>query len=121
MLIYKNVRLLSYSNHQINNLGKCTLTCSVKDKTKKENIEFQVVEGVGTAILGLDACKRLELLKRINEIQTTDILNSFADVFQGVGCLNTTYETKIEVNAVPVVYNARKIPVSIKSELKEEL
>lgn len=52
----------------------------------------------------------------LNTAKTTGIIIRFADVFGGVCCLYTKYEIKIGQKAIFVVYNARKIAVSVKTE-----
>lgn len=118
------VKLINYNGTKINNLGKCNLLCNVKDKKDKINLEFQIVEAGNNspAILGLEACKKLKLIKRINEVKSVENLTiEFKDVFEGVGCLQNEHKIIIKENSVPVVYNARKIPLSIKNDLKKEL
>lgn len=116
------VKLLNYDGHVINNLGKVTLECNVVNKPEKVRLEFFIVNNQNaSAILGLEACQKLKLIKRIHAIELNTILNEFSDVFKGIGCLQRKHTIRIEENATPVAYNARKISLSIKNEVKTEL
>ncbi|EDO31752.1 predicted protein [Nematostella vectensis] len=39
-----------------------------------------------------------------------EIMNEFADVFEGIGCLPVTYKIKLKDDANPVIHPARKVP-----------
>lgn len=117
------VRLINYNGSRINNLGMCNLVCNVENKQEKINLDFQIVDSENAPpVLGLQACKKLKLIKRLNEIRSINLLEEFKDVFEGIGCLkNVKHKIIIKENSVPVTFNARKIPLSIKNELKNEL
>ena len=61
-------------------------------------------------------------LKTLNESATSEeILASFSDVFEGLGCLSTEYTIQPETDAKPVVHPPRKIPFAMKNKVKNKL
>lgn len=49
------------------------------------------------------------------------VLQQYNDVFKGIGCLEKEHRIILKENVVPAVFNARKIPLSIKNAVKLEL
>ena len=50
-----------------------------------------------------------------------NIISKFPDVFEGLGCLPGSYEIAIDHLVSPVKNAPRKVPVAIKTRVKEEL
>ena len=50
-----------------------------------------------------------------------EILKKYEDVFDGIGCLEGTYQIKIDPTVSPVVHPPRKIPFTQGEKVKEEL
>lgn len=116
-------KLVGYGGSTINNLGKCTLKCKFQDKNVI-SLDFIIVDSVNNtspAILGLNHCLKLGLIKRVNEISSNNVLEQYDDVFKGIGCLKLEHKIILKENSASVVFNARKIPLSIKNEVKNEL
>jgi hypothetical protein len=114
------IKLLNYSGHSITNLGKCTFRCKVNQEENNCQLDFFIVETDknAPAILGLNACQKLKLIERVNSVNSlTDILNDYKEVFSGSGCFGSPQNIVLQENAQPVVHNARKIPLTLKSEL----
>ena len=99
-----NAKLVAFGGHRIAHLGKTTLVCEHKKKTHP--IQFQVMDNVPN-VLGLKANAELDIIKRIEGINSQhvdDPLNTFADVFTGLGCIsNIDHNIKIKPNVQPVV------------------
>lgn len=76
-----------------------------------------------TPTLGLQACVRLGLLKRVHEIieSQEDFFNMNKDIFQGLGCFPCKIEIKLKTNYVAVAKPPRRIPLAIKERVKESL
>ncbi|GFY67496.1 uncharacterized protein TNIN_112151 [Trichonephila inaurata madagascariensis] len=78
-------------------------------------------------ILGLEACRKLGLIQRLNMIYKSPIetpeliLKEFADVFTGTGRLKRIVKIKFKENSVPHVAAPRKVPLAIHNKVKEEL
>ena len=49
---------------------------------------------------------------------TSDIFHEYADVFEGIGCLDESYHIE---TVKPVIHPPRRVPVSLKDPLKKEL
>lgn len=120
------VKISAYSGHPIDIIGKCKLTCKVKQLHKE--YDFYVTTKQLTPILGIRACEELQLVKRLRAISTKDfkrtpkdIIENYKDVFQGVGKLKTQYEINVSSDAVPKICAARRIPLSLKGKVKIEL
>ena len=50
-----------------------------------------------------------------------DILTEYADVFEGLGCLADPYHIEIDPTAQPVIHPPRKVPVTLREPLRQEL
>ena len=48
-----------------------------------------------------------------------EILKEYEDVFDGIGCLEGTYQIKIDHSVTPVVHPPRKIPLTLREKVKE--
>ena len=80
-------RLVSYSGHRLNTVGKATLLVSTKDKYIP--MEFEIVKDKSMPILGLKACLDLNLISRLYSLKlnsktatTEEILDNYSDVFE---------------------------------------
>lgn len=119
--------LTSYSGHTVKIKGTCFLQCD--SKTRSKLLEFFVSSNNCSPVLGLDALVKLNLVKRVNQLtevidvkeNTDTILNEYEDVFEGIGKLDKTYTIRLKENAVPKIVPARKIPLSSRTKVKEEL
>ena len=118
-------RLVSYSGHRLNTVGKVTLLVSTKDKYIA--LEFEIVKDKSMPILGLKACLELNLISKLYSLNlnsktatSEEILDSYSDVFEGLGCLPTEHKIRLDKNAKPVVNPPRKIPYALK-KVKNEL
>ena len=116
-----NEVLSSYGNHRVVPVGKVSLSCTVKARTL--SLDFYVVDLESVSILGLEACTRFNLVKKINSLTARlsskeAILCDYKDVF---GCMPKEYHIEIQQDATPVVHPPRKVPFSLHGKLKETL
>ncbi|KAL9987206.1 hypothetical protein ACROYT_G001477 [Oculina patagonica] len=65
--------------------------------------------------------QREENLSSDNNQDINEILKKYEDVFDGIGCLEGTYQIKIDPNVSPVVHPPHKIPFTQREKVKEEL
>lgn len=117
-------KLVSYSGHRLNTVGKITLLVSTKDKYVP--VEFEIVKSKASPIFGLKTCLDLNLISRIYSLNSKtasseEILENYSDVFEGLGCLSTEYKIQIDKEAKPVIHPPRKIPYALKNKVKNEL
>ena len=85
---------------------------------------FEVIDHDVPNILGLTTCVELNLVQRLDSIntQSNDILDSYSDVFEGLGCItDALYNIKIDKNAKPIVHPPRKVPVTLRPKIQKEL
>lgn len=64
------------------------------------------------------------LIKRVmalNKSEETDIFKEYADVFEGIGCLEGEHNIQIDESVTPNIHPPRKIPVTLREKLRTEL
>ena len=70
-------------------------------------------------------CIKLDLVQRLDTINTqttTDILDLYSDVFEGLGCItDVSYHIKVDNNAQPIVHPPRKVLVALHSKVQQKL
>ena len=118
------MRLSAYNGTEIPVAGKCIT--SIKHKSQTVNVLFTVVETDSVPILGLNTSEKLNLIKRIYKISGSSqsdvpIEKEFSDCFGETGCLKRTHHIEVRDDVKPVIAPIRKIPLALKSKLKEEL
>ena len=87
-------------------------------------IQFKVVDQNVPSILGLETCTKLNLVQRVDAIEkrTQNIFSEYNDVFNGLGCItNVVYHIEIDKQSNPVIHPPRRIPVTLRPKVKEEL
>ena len=123
----------AYGGTTIPQYGTCQLL--VSHNSKSELSTFHVVKCEGPAILGLPSCRALQLVTlncELNVLSTKEmadgdrklrekILEDFAECFKGVGCFQGEYTITTDPDVPPVIHPPRRVPISLKEKLKEEL
>ena len=115
-------------------VGKCKLTCT---RGKSKHLpEVQVVDFEVKPILRAETCQKLKFLQvlvndkndkdeiaqdKMSVNTTSDIFQEYADVFEGIGCLDESYLIEIIPSVKPVIHPPRRVPVTLKDPLKKEL
>ena len=85
-----------------------------------QKIHFYVVHK--PVIVGLQTCLNINLIKRVDSLLTqADILNTCLDLFSGLGKLPGMHHIQIDPTVIPVVEAPRRIPLALRSQVKEEL
>ncbi|KAK2705244.1 hypothetical protein QYM36_017328 [Artemia franciscana] len=120
-------RLTSYCGSQIPSLGTCKLQCRYKNGQSKPQL-FYVFTSRTKPITELKSSQELNLAKLTLNIEApiqTDQLTStpkgYEDVFKGAGMLSEDYQIYLKDNATPTVHRARKVPITMRNKLKNEL
>ena len=118
--------LYDFASRQITPHGIVTFDVKHKDITYKQ--DFYIVPGKGPTLIGLPACKLLDLVRRVDQVQqvtsiqtTNSLLQEYSDVFEGLGCLPGTYHITVDNNVQPVVHALRKVPLALQPKLKKLL
>ena len=115
------IKLTAYNSTKIPVLGKCILR--VLHKGKMVPIMFILAETDSMAILGLDTCEKLNLVKRIllvNKVNP-DIMQEFSGCFGEIGTLPKIDHIHVNPEVKPVVHPPRRVPVALHQKLKAEL
>lgn len=83
-------------------------------------IEFEITQENVPAIVGGATFVNLPLVKRMHDVrQEKDILND--DLFTGLGFLPGQYHVQIDHTVRPVVHAPRRVPVSLRDRVIEEV
>ena len=107
--------------------------CSVKNNT--EHLDFYIVDTDQTALLSAEACEKLELLtvNIVNSVDTTlvwtnsepltrsQMLNTYRDVFEGLGSFPGEYKIEIDSSVKPVQHQPRRVCQTMKQEIHMKL
>ena len=69
-------------------------------------------------------CTELKLVRRVDSVSKC-VTDGYPDVFDGLGCIkraeHTAHHIKLDENAKPVIHPPRRVPVNLRSKVKEEL
>jgi hypothetical protein len=115
LLQMTKITLESYTGDIIPVKGVCNLLWQYKDKSF--NLYFAVANTKCQSVLGRQSCEDIGLIKRINIIK----LEQYSDLFTGLGCLPGKYHIVIDKSVPPVISATRKIPLSLRDRLLDEL
>nr|XP_022296799.1 uncharacterized protein K02A2.6-like [Crassostrea virginica] len=134
-----NVTLIMFNKSETKTLGKVRFSVRNPRNRKKYNLEFEIVEGKHLhAILGIRAIQAMDLItvnhkefmsrKEVQEEVVAEIEDiseemqiKFKSVFEGQGKLDGKLTLEVNQDVKPVKMPARKVPISIKHKLKQEL
>lgn len=99
----------------------------VEVNNERCEVKFYIIDTT-KSILGLDACKKLKLVKRVSQVNNIsinknidEILANYNDVFKGIGCMNVAYAIKVKYNAEPNIHPPRRVPFTLHDRLKNKL
>jgi hypothetical protein len=92
---------------------------------RRLSTEFVVIDTRDAPLLGLDTCLRLGIV-HIDAVcavtaDTNRIIEEYADVFKGLGCLDGEYNVTIDPSVRPIVQPTRKVPLNLRPKLKQLL
>lgn len=116
------INLETYGGGKIKPLGIAKLHCSVNGKG--HYLDFVIVDLKSKPLLGLSGCKRFDLIKRVDSVQSNakeQFLKDNHDVFDGSGKFPGKYKIVIPKDSIPEVRPPRRHPSSLKGELKNTL
>ena len=125
-----------YNNQKLAPVGICGLELTNPRTSQVFTKEFVVVKEAETSILGAEAAQSMGLVEvRYDQISQTEMINEnpespskgqllreYADVFQGeIGTFQGTAHLEVDPQVPAVQTPIRKVPVAMKTRLKEEL
>ena len=93
-----HARLVAFGGQRLNAYGMAIKNCQHKGKTYP--VVFEVIDQDVSNILGLSTCVELNLIQRLDAIntRTSDIVDLYSDVFEGLGCI-TSASNHIKVDS----------------------
>lgn len=115
-----------YTGERVPVKGGCIAT--FKHKSRQIRAQLLIVDISVQPILSLTACIKLNLVKRVFVLRSSDTLNiqdslmeEYKDCFEGLGCLPGLHKIHVDKSVTPVVHPCRKIPFALREKLKDEL
>ena len=146
-LLSSNVVLTAYGGSQIKHHGIVTIPCTYgKESTLAP---FYVTDIPGPAIIGLSTSTDLNLLQFNSAIQTQhphisnhgclkdknlqqakettpikdkqDLIKQYPECFNDIGKFQGEYHITVDPSVPPVIHPPRRVPVSLKDDIKSEL
>lgn len=123
-LKHTNAKLEGYFGKVERPLGMATL--QIEYKSKYYPVDFMIIQSNKTPILGRRTCVEMGIVQRIYDIEsnctTQHIVDSYAQVFTGLGCIKTAeYDITMKPDVKPVVNPPRRVPYALRDRLKEAL
>ena len=117
------MKLSAYGGSCIKPTGTCRLTCTSDSKVC--DVKFYVAPVKAQAILGVNDCVQLGLVKRVCTLQPElltkeTIRDNYPNCFRGLGNLGRYHITMVD-NCTPVVNPPRRVPHSLKQRLHHAL
>ena len=112
-------KLVTFGGHRPKPCGKAHVLSEYKGRYRV--LEFMIVDGNVQNVLWKKSCSELKLVKQVDTIERC-ITDNYADVFHGLGCVKgITHHIKLDKNAQPVVHPPCRVPVTLRSRVKDEL
>ena len=111
--------LTAYNQTPIDVAGQCVLR--IKHRNGTTPTLFIVTKGNTSPILGLKTSNDLNLIRRINEVNKSNIMDEFSDCFGELGTLQEKYYIVTDPNVPPVIDACRNVPIPLRDRLKKEL
>eukprot|EP00057_Strongylocentrotus_purpuratus_P007302 XP_011661776.1 PREDICTED: uncharacterized protein K02A2.6-like [Strongylocentrotus purpuratus] len=105
-------------------LGEKTYTCRYGNK--QHVVTFKIVDVEHMPLLSSKTSIDMGLITvnvdhEVNMVEDNTIIDDYADVFDGLGCLPGEYDMKVDSSITSVKNLARKVAVPLKGELKLKL
>lgn len=126
--------LKGFSGNPVKVVGEIKLSC--KKNSKIFHLNFMVVEFNHGILLSEETCLDLELIKycfklesiensnetlKIGRKKAEQILHKYQSVFEGYGCIPGEVSLQIDENVKPVIQPPRRVPISLRKDLKAKL
>lgn len=121
-------KLTNYDGTEISIVGQCILNCEINNR--KLPTRFFISDSGLPNVLGRTSSETFNLIKRVFTIKNNDfskfgsysqVMSTFSDIFNGLGCLPGECKIVLKENAQPNVDPPRKIPFKLMSRFKSEL
>ena len=135
-----NTVLTAYGGTHIKQYGICTIQCEYKGAQATAN--FFVTQAEGPAIIGLPTSLQLKLVTLNCALQKEarvspapkgvdtrskpikdkeDLIAQYPECFDGIGKFEGKYHITVDPSVPPVIHSPRRVPISMKDDIKREL
>jgi len=122
-------KLTTWNGNQFTSLGVCRTKLQNPKNNKRYSIEFVVVEGDRTPLIGLSVAQQMNLitvnddkLNHVLQVSDQAVTGQFADVFDGkLGRLEGKVRLRVRDEVYPVVMPTRRMSLAVRPKLKVEL
>ncbi|UYV68635.1 K02A2.6-like, partial [Cordylochernes scorpioides] len=121
------IKLRCYGGEILKPRGQIKINCS--HQSKQHPIVFQVIDHWEKPILSAETCQKLNLIEikaDLCKIESTwtkqnNLLDKYKDIFEGIGCLQGEYKLETDPTIKPIKQAPRRVPITLRKELKEKL
>ncbi|UYV72894.1 K02A2.6-like [Cordylochernes scorpioides] len=121
------IKLRCYGGEILKPRGQIKINCS--HQSKQHPIVFQVIDHWEKPILSAETCQKLNLIEikaDLCKIEFTwtkqnNLLDKYKDIFEGIGCLQGEYKLETDPTIKPIKQAPRRVPITLRKELKEKL
>lgn len=121
--------LIMWNGNRLTPRGTCRTTVFNPKNLRRYNVEFVVVEGELTPLIGLSAALQMNLISvnesnmsRVNNLSDSSICEKYKDVFDGrLGKFEGDVQLQTDSAIQPVVMPTKRCPLAIRAKLKAEL
>ena len=109
----------------------CDLKCTYEDVNR--NLQFHVVNEDAPAVLGLQSCVDMNLVKLIlsgdtpvktsttTDTELNNLITEYQDIFHGIGKFPGEHSFTLRPDTEPVVHPPRRVPVALCDKVKQDL
>ncbi|WAR26978.1 hypothetical protein MAR_012682 [Mya arenaria] len=121
-----NITLRTFSNQSITPLGTTTIKRELNNG-EVQSFDFYVVNFKATPTLGINACKKLNLIRKIDAVKenssptSESVIRDYGHIFTGLGKFVGKYHIEIDKTVPPVINAPRNVPFTLMPRLKETL
>ncbi|UYV68498.1 K02A2.6-like [Cordylochernes scorpioides] len=121
------IKLRCYGGEILKPRGQIKINCS--HQSKQHPIVFQVIDHWEKPILSAETCQKLNLIEikaDLCKIESTwtkqnNLLDKYKDIFEGIGSLQGEYKLETDPTIKPIKQAPRRVPITLRKELKEKL
>ena len=116
-----SANLIAFGRQKLCTCGKAKIPC--QHNGNHYLIDFEVIDHTIPNILGLVTCIEMNLVQRIDTVNNhVTLFDQYYDVFEGLGCVtDVSYHTRIDPNQTPVIHPPRRVPITLRPKIQEEL
>lgn len=127
--------LVSFTGDKVTPIGKIWIECL--HNSQRYKLVFHIVDIDCKPLLSRNTCELLGVVKFMKQVTAksaesavpvsvklnnlNSLISEYADVFQGLGCIEGKVHLEVDPSVSPVVHSPRKVPVPLRTKLKAEL